>query len=393
LVFEDTDDDFDRLQKALADAGYHAVRAKTREEFNAQTPYERFAYIIIDLFLGVGPSAEKVGIDLTRVAKIASPGVPVVVASDLEPGRNDVAESFRAGASDYVDKKDLLNDVRGCLERARGTVKSEEREEEEEFPLPMAFLLRSLRRSQMAPRRRLERMVELFEVTLKLVAYSLLSAHRGRLATLLPKDLTTSLLRPSLGHFTQVTAALPDAPSFVAALSITARRPRFRQICDEFITLRNEYIGHGVSQPDPVYERLVREKEPVLKELLRTLRVFRKWTLVWPATAGHLTKGYEYEVKVFRGSNPEPTVDTVKTECELRPTKHVHFFNEGFSEALDLHPWCQFLVCEQRCLSEKLFFYRMFREGEIWALDHVYGHALQTRSGCRELREELGFDQ
>jgi hypothetical protein len=121
-------------------------------------------------------------------------------------------------------------------------------------------------------------------------------------------------------------------------------------------------------------------------ELLGLLKYFRQWRLVWPSRPDAEYDEFVYnEAKVFRGSNPEPTFTSLRTRLLINPTDHVHLVNEELTESQDLYPWCQYLVCEQ-CLNRKLFLYRLAREGEIWALDHIYGHALQTRKGWPEVK-------
>lgn len=389
LVFEDTDQDFELIRKAFQAAGYQVVRAKKPEEFHDKAPFDEFVVVLVDLFLGKGGNAEKVGIELAREIKQKNPSLPVIVASNQEPSRNDVAEAFRAGAWDYVDKQDLLRDLSGTLKRVLESNVDDEARAEEQFPLPMAFLYRSFRRTLATPKRRLERMIELFEVTLKLTTYILLSAKRTELPALLPVNVRAGLERPSLGHFTRVLSSLTEVDGFVQPLSKITRRPTFRQICQDLVGIRNEYIGHGVTQANAVYERLLRDNVEKMMELLHMLSSLRQWKVVKPNSSRFLNDGYEHDLLVLQGSNPEAPTERIQTQLELRPTDHVHLVDEHFTESLDLFPWCQYLVCEQVCLSEKLFVYRLCREGEIWALDHVYGHAIKTRTGYQELMKIL----
>ncbi|HEV2763628.1 MAG TPA: response regulator [Pyrinomonadaceae bacterium] len=388
LVFEDTDSDFEIIRCALQGEGYQVVRARTPEEFRKHAPFDEFVLVLVDFFLGSAQQLEKVGIGLTRSVKEKNPSLPVVVASSLEPSRKDVADAFRAGAWDYLDKKDLFEDVSGNLKRVREASVDDDTRAEEQLPLPMAFLFRSFRRTLATPKQRLERMIELFEVTLKVVTYILLSAHRENLTSVLPDKVRAGLERPSLGHFTSVLNALPEAEGFVAPLSKVTVRPQFRQLCQELIAVRNEFIGHGVRQRDAVYERVLRENTDKMMELLHMLNHLRKWRLVKPNNTTLLDDGYSYDLLIFRGSNPEVPAERLQTTLGLT-SDHVHLLDEEVKESLDLYPWCQYLTCEQVCLGEKLFLYRLCREGELWALDHVYGHALQTREGYQKVREVI----
>lgn len=230
-------------------------------------------------------------------------------------------------------------------------------------------------------------MVELFEVTLKTVTFILLSAHRSKLPIILPPEVRSSLERPSLGHFTKLLSVLPEAEGFLASLSKITTRGQFRELCQVLISIRNEYIAHGVRQVDAVYERVLDENTAKMMELLHMLHQLRQWRMIKPRTAQFLDDEFVYDSLVFRGSNPDVPTERLQTKLQLRPTDHVHLLDESLEQSLDLYPWFQYLTCEQVCLSEKLFLYRLCREGELWALDHVYGHALQTSSGYPEVRK------
>jgi hypothetical protein len=279
--------------------------------------------------------------------------------------------------------------MQSTIDRARSiTALTDEEIAEQELPLPIAFLFRDFRSSRMSPRRRLERMVELFEVTLKIVAFTLMAAFRTQLPSVLPSDLRAGIARPSLGHFFRIITTLPEVTGFLQPISRATQGRRFRDLCQGFIELRNNYIGHGVLQAGAVYEQLLAQHSSQMIELLYILKDFRRCRIVWAEHADMIENGIEYTVKIFRGSNPEPTLETLLTSFELILKKHVvHLVNEKATESVDLFPWCQYLACEQRCLNEKLFLYRMWREGEIWALDHIYGHELHTRQGWEEVKK------
>lgn len=387
LVFEDREDDFILVQGALRTAGYHVTRAASPEDFREHQPYDQFVLILMDLYLG---KVQKVGIQLTREVHDVNPHVPVVVVSSKEPGRHEVAEAFRAGAFDYVDKYELLRDVTAALSRVHAL--AEDREElrmEAQLPLPVAFLYRDLLRSHSSYRRRLERMIELFEVTLKVMTYSLLAVHRTTAQVVLRKELRTALTQPSLGHLMSALTQLPETDGFLHRLWVVAQRRDFRDLGASFIQLRNDYVGHGAPQREPVYAKLVSRHQPRVDELLQMVSCLLEWQLVVPLHSDLLEDGIAYELRVFRGSNPEPTVDQRVARLTLKPIRHVHLVDSNFVESVDLFPWCQYLACEQ-CLNEKLFLYRMCRHGELWLVDHVYGHMQQTTSGWPELQTMLG---
>ena len=391
LIFEDLDSDWESLRRALNHAGFDVVRARTPEDFLGYAPYRDFDLILVDIFLGKLPDAREVGIDLTREVKKVNRDIPVLVVSDFEPNRMIVADAFRAGARDYLDKKEFLGDVLNVTKRVRADLNDHQNKSmEEEFPLPMAFLFRDYLYSHTTSKRRIERMVELFEVTLKLVTFPLLAVHGSELKTHLSPKLREELARPSLGHFVGALNDLPDTTGFLRSLSKISRNKRFRALCEKFIVLRNNF-AHGISQPDRVYERLIDEHDADLKELLGMLDCLRQCQLIWPSKAEIEDDYHVYdEARILRGSYPEPTPTPIRTKLVFKFTKHIHLVDEAFSESVDLFPWCQYLYCEQVCLNRKLFLYRLARQGELLTLDHIYGHSLQTREGWKELKEMIG---
>lgn len=394
LIFEDTDADFERLRESIVRLGYRVTRANTPDAFRKHAPYRDFVLVVMDLFLGRGPSKQKVGIDLTREVKEANPNLPVIVVSLLEPARSDVAESFRAGATDYVDKTTLYDDIDAVMERVLvAAAAAREVPGEDDFPLPMAFLLRDFSRSQTNARRRLERLIEFVEVTQKLVAFALLStADPKTTKDLISVDIRRGMLRPSLGHYSKLIDALPLPNGLLRDLASQVRRSRYREITATFVTVRNDYIGHGVLQTDAVYEHEVRRLEPLLREVLRAVDSLRQLRLIWFSSATRKATVEEFEAKVFRGSNPEATVSRIDVPKDVAGqilSDRVYLTDWPVRNVVDLFPWCQYTVCEQRCLNTKLFIYRMLRHGEVWLLDHIYGHSLQTRSGYGEIQTIL----
>jgi CheY-like chemotaxis protein len=388
LVFDDTVGEYAKLRPRLEGAGYRPVHAQTREEFAKYSPWTQFALIIIDMFVG-DSSGPAVGIDLTREVHRRNPKVPIIVSSTWEPMRDQVAESFRAGARDYIDKDILLENVDDVLNRyVREAGEAWLKDAEDELPLPMAFLLRDLRRYKSSPRQRLERMIELFEVTLKMISFAMISAQRARIEEL-PHDLREAFARPSLGHFSRVIDAIPSPNGLIHAIAEAAHRPRFREITGSLTRVRNDFIGHGGLQSDAMYEKQVDAHEPEILELLRSLDAFRAMRLVRLGPPAIVDGKQQYETSIFAGSNPEPELGTASFDSGLLDTSKVYFTDESRNEVLGMDPFCQYLVCE-RCLRHKLFLYRLARQGELWMIDHVYGHSIQTRSGWDTYRRILG---
>ena len=380
LVFEDLDNNYALLQPKIESAGYRPVRARSPEEFETHTPWKQYVLIIMDLFVGEGPSKRPAGIELTRSVRKKNKRIPIIVASKLEPDRFDVAECFRAGANDYVDKAEIINDTHGILARHLAEAEASSlRAAEAEFPLPIAFLLRDYRRSKTNPRQRLERLIELFEVTLKLVAYSLIGASLDQIRNLKP-DLREAFGRPSLGHLQRMIDALPATLTPLHAIAERAHRQRFREITGTLINVRNDYIGHGGTRSEAVYEKQLEIHEHEVMELLDMLQEFREMRIVSPLRPKLLSGNtmYEYPIQVFAGSNPDPEMAELRTNLVLQEKVYLLDVTEEHAVALD--PFCQYLVCDD-CLQKKLFLYRLARQGELWMIDHVYGHAIQTQSG------------
>ena len=389
LVFEDNPRDIDALRRGLESAGYEVVHADTPESFRGYAPYQGYAIVIIDFIFGEWPGGQPIGVKLAEEVKKADRHTPVMLATDFTLTPSIIADAFHAGADYYVDKSKLFQDVSGAIKEtiAKTNVSAEERQEEE-FPLPIAFPLRDFRHSHVSARRSFSRMIELFEVTLKLVTYILMSAHRARLREHLPDDLRQRLARPSLGHYANVLNRLPECEGFLNSLSAVTRRKQFRRLCNTFIELRNDHIGHGVPQAESEYKTLLATHKDDIAELLLLLHPLRHWKIIRPYRMLLLDDGEnEYEVQIFQGANPAPTWSRLRANIEIRPSEHVHLVNEGVTEYVDLYPWCQFLACEQKCNNEKLFLYISAHEGEIWGLDHVYGHRVQTRRGWKEVRD------
>jgi len=385
LIFEDLDDQYALLQSKLESAGYRPVRARSAQEFNAHVPWKQYVLIIMDLFLGEGPDREPLGIELTRSVRKKNKHIPIIVASTWEPDRHDVAEGFRAGANDYVDKLELIHDTHGILQRHLAAAEASSlRAAEAEFPLPIAFLLRDYRRSKSNPRQRLERLIELFEVTLKLVAYSLICASRDEIRKLKP-ELREAFARPSLGHLSRLIDALPGTDTPLHSIAERAHRQRFREITGTLINVRNDY-SHGGARAEAVYEKQLELHESEVMEFLDMLQEFREMRVVCPSRpkllSGSVT--YEYPMQVFAGSNPDPESDEFRTNLVLH--EKVYLLDAVGEHAVPLDPFCQYLVCDD-CLDKKLFLYRLARHGELWMIDHVYGHTIQTQSGWQAYQD------
>lgn len=390
LVFEDTNEDFNSLEGYLRAGNYQVVRAVTPEEFYGHAPYADFAAVLIDYFFR--GNREAVALPLTQSVHEKNPSLAVILMSRRRPPRHEMAQCFRAGAADYFDKDPYLKDVCMIIERARShQILSEEDLFEQEFPLPMAFLYRDFRGSRATSRTRLERLVELFEVTLKSVTYSLLAANGPRLDKALPEEVRNGLIRPSLGHFLRVITSLPVPNNCLTDLYKMTKRGKFRNLCSDFINLRNEHVGHGILQSNAVYEKLLEEFTPKLKELFKMLIMFRNYKWICVDSASMVEDKNEYIVKVFRGANPFSVFEQVTTRADLRlASKRVYLVNDEMSESILLFPWVQYTICDV-CLTDKLFLYRLCREGEVWLLDHVDGHTKRTNEGWHEVVSAVDF--
>jgi DNA-binding response OmpR family regulator len=389
LLFEDLKTDYESLWTALNAAGYEIVHAETPDKLRQHANNGRFAAAVIDFFLGQFPNADPVGIKLTRELKELHPTLSVFLISDQTPDRNQVAEAFVAGASGYVDKKVFLADVRTFLEEARSRLGvSDEQRQEDEFPLPIAYLLRDYRHSRSTYKRTYEKMMELFRATLYFSTFTLMAAHRASLHELLTPKLRAELGRPSLGTFENLLVKLPAAENFLRPLTTAVATKKFRKLCSSFISLRNRTQGHGMTLAEPEYKKLVGDHADDIAEFISRVNCLRRWRLVRPLnTLLDDNDDNVYEALVFQGSHPFATQTCLRTNLLIRPTKHVHLLDEELTDSVDLFPWCQYLECENRCHNEKIFLYNSAHENEIWMLDHVVGHSLMTRQGWPEVKQ------
>ncbi|WP_244641779.1 response regulator [Chelatococcus reniformis] len=103
LLLEDSDIDAELIAHQLAKLGRHVEvdRAAVRGEFQQRLAQRRYDAILSDYSL-----PDFAGIEALQVARAAQPDVPFIFVSGVL-GEERATEALRAGATDYVTKRDL----------------------------------------------------------------------------------------------------------------------------------------------------------------------------------------------------------------------------------------------------------------------------------------------
>ncbi|MFK0111785.1 response regulator transcription factor [Streptomyces sp. NPDC091217] len=309
-----------------------------------------FDLVVVDMKM---PPDEWGGLWLLRQLNSCGWRVPVLVLSG-EGSKQQVIESLRLGATDWIDKdsadtellvrcEQILDDsLENSLDAASGCL-----------PTPLALRFARYTRTT-DPEKQVIEGLHALEAILRFAAQLGLS---NPAPSLLSGIAAERLMQPSMGTWFALSVALARSsdpvPAFSDLFSWLAPERGDRQLVQDLVNLRND-IAHGRAMPDPSTHRRV-------DRLLRIFahRAFAFWRFSVGVTTSMTFDGAKYGVEVlaFRGVG-KPIPDLLQSDSP-QVTGQVVLFASGVSP-LSLEPW---LIAQTTESSTRCFQFDGVRRG------------------------------
>lgn len=267
------------------------------------------------------------------------------------------------------------------------------------FPAPIAMVCRAFL-TERIPERRFMRMLHLFEVTMFFSVYLLIGIYtslvsRGQTGL---KSLSSSLR--GLGVRGVTLGKLDDLFRRLIGILVQQRDGRDLQrlfqrfytdraaTIKRFINLRNDYYAHTGLRNSISYEQILREYEPELIELFKSLSFLTDIKLVWVDHHKIQGKHKIHASKLCVGDNPLFRWWEFDAPVLLDCGKLWVIKGEDFARAIPLHPLVIMAPCEE-CGQEEIFFYNRYEKCGAKYTNYFSGHHLITDRYLAELLEFL----
>ncbi|MER5821016.1 response regulator [Streptomyces mirabilis] len=289
-----------------------------------------FDLVVVDMKM---PPDEWGGLWFLRGLNSAGWRIPVLVLSG-EGSKQQVIESLRLGATDWIDKDTADTELLvRCEQILDDSLKSSLDTASECLPTPLALRFARYMRTTDPEKRTIEGLHTL-EAILRFTAQVGLS---NPAPTSLPGISAERLIQPSMGTWLAMCVALSHGsdpvPAFNSLFSWLAPERADRQPVQDLVNLRND-IAHGRATPDPSAQQRV---DHLLRIFAHRAAAF--WRFSVGVTTSMTFDGAKYAVKVltFRGVG-KPIPDLLQSDSP-QVTGQVVLFTPGGVSALSLGPW------------------------------------------------------
>lgn len=381
LIVDDEPQGHELVVNCLGSERYQYVSAFDVDEAVARFNEGTFDVVFADFF---GPGESLLAISLIPRLREADQKTPIILFSALRPRYADVATAASLGAHYYLAKTDFTEQPQEVLLTIEDAVRPRRQaaDVEQLFPLPLAFLYRDTVRNFVEPWRKLNRVLELFDVWVRFMAFVTIAAGERR------EPLPTDLMQPSLGHWSREFLARSQRVQGTTIgdhVAAVGRKKRVRQAINRLTELRNN-LAHGARPGRAAAEQQATTAQELVEGLMHASAFLQQCHLFAADRARMHPDQTEYEVRSLRGSNPKILTERLVLPGDPRLLDgRVYLADRSGAQCLDMYPFLIFRpggTAEQ----ESVFMYRALRNSQISAEDHVYGQHLTTHEGVALLR-------
>lgn len=267
-----------------------------------------------------------------------------------------------------------------------------------EYPAVIAVAMQEYEGEQQ-PFRKFHRLVDVFETIIKYCAViAIQNFYRAGLDVEYPEvsrrlraELPRAALGKWLGFLRETMRSFESRPHalFLPELYEFAQRASqgdLKSLTDEFLALRNKYVGHGATLPDNEAQVLTQQHDSNLRRLLQAAEFLTEKSLLY-VEAQSDERAYLLNLLMGAGylETPSQLLQLTAGQMPL-PVSHVVLHNPVQNAFLDLHPLLVFAECNNTlsgklCGMRKLAFLNQLRdEKRIEYLDYWLGHHSRFRT-------------
>jgi len=328
LVVDDQEESYQSLLPTLRLAHFQPEHAGSAEAAYDLASRRVFDLFLVDLQM---PPGNWGGLEVIKHLHADDAVAPIIVVS----GRGTLAEcitAIRLGAKDYIKKETFqveFNDRIVPLFGAPYAIGA--------YPSLIGYLHKTFREER-SGYLRARRLIDVFELTLRLIAVIILIEQWRAPQDFLAYVHESGMDRPTLGSYVSFVFSHLSSESKQGDFLNGLRASDFGQLramCDEFTKCRNENFGHSVTISAVEAAAILRTLEPKLTRLLNALSFFRRFQMFAADSLKFDGTHFAAEGRVLTGENLQDASSVVNLN-EPVPTGHVVLLSR--SGALDLDP-------------------------------------------------------
>lgn len=277
-----------------------------------------------------------------------------------------------------------MQTLRFAVSRAIDDLKREGNDEAENitkrFPTPFVYIYQYLN-SEMTPLEKLVSQKDMLELLLHFSAVILLSEYlnSGARNDELDNQIRRRITKPALGDwFNMINEIVNRRSADKEAVFLNSFLEFFnaknKRILNDFIAVRNKYVGHGTKHSDYEYEDIVQRCTVWLNSLLHDFQFITRFLVCFVLNMQIIRGSYLYTLKECVGANPQLLNSTRPLDLMLN-TYEMHLIDVEAEplKSLSLYPFIILESCSD-CRQPEIFFYSKHTGNQLHYISYKTGH-------------------
>jgi CheY-like chemotaxis protein len=259
------------------------------------------------------------------------------------------------------------------------------------YPAPFIHIYQQVR-SDMKPLEKLVTQKDILELLVHFSALVILCEYlnSGARTQDLDTQIRKRMTRPALGDWINIINEvakranhLPEMPFLDSFLTFYSGKNK--KILNDFISLRNKYIGHGTRHTDSEYLEIVKMFDEWIETLLQDYQFITQFLLCYVMSVQIIRGKHIYSLKECVGSNPQ-LLNSTRPFGVLLNANEMHVVNMKAEESLSLYPFMILADCPE-CRQLEIFFYSKFSNDDLHYLSYTTGHWLIKKETAKDFLE------
>lgn len=269
------------------------------------------------------------------------------------------------------------------------------------YPTPFEYIFEYLE-SQMSPLERLISQKDMFELLLHFSGIALLCEYLNSDVRNdeLDSQIRKRITKPSLGDWFNIINEIvkrttDDKETFFLRSFLKFFTGKNKKILNDFIGIRNTFVGHGTKHSDSEYESVVGQNDAWLQTLLEDYHFITDFLLCYVINVQILrgTHTHLYTLRECVGANPQLLKSTKPLDLMLTNNEmHLVRMSTEPLQSLSLYP---FMILENclDCRQLEIFFFTKFSNGQLQYLSYKTGHRFSWGTAADDFQALLKMNQ
>ncbi len=251
---------------------------------------------------------------------------------------------------------------------------------EKRFPTPFIYVYQHLK-SDMSPLERLVSQKDMVELLLHFSGLVLLSEylHSGVQDSDLDAQIQRRISRPALGDWLYLINEIANRKGYAKDTFFLDSFLEFftnknKKILNDFIAVRNKYVGHGIKHSDYEYGQVVERCDKWISALLDDYRFITRFLLCYVLSVQIIKGKYLYSLNECVTANPQLLKSTRPLNLML-DTLEMHLVDTEAEplKGLSLSPFILLENCTD-CRQTEIFFYSKRQNDQLHYVSYKTGH-------------------